>query len=293
MKLSVVTVVRAGSQPVLSLLASLQNEAPAEIIVVNCCGPAVAEAIAERFPDYEIVEEFEEATSAQARYAGVKRSTGGIVAIVHERYRIPERWLAAVEAVHQRDIDAAGGGIAPAPEYGAMEWAMYLTEYSQVAPPLPDGLLDLKRSMLLPGGNISYKRRVFDMAPMGHALSELDFHEALYHAGARFYRCQAMDVQFASSLTLEEYREERRKFSRAYGALRFRDASAASRALGAGARLALPPLLLARYARQTFANAQLRGKFWPALPWMTYFAWIQMQAEMAGILNGSVSPPRL
>lgn len=292
MNIAVVTVARAGYELAARVLSDLRDQGPGrEAIVVNCCGPSVTQALAASFPTVNIVEVSAGLTGAQARYAGIKNSTAEVVAVVHERYRIPPGWCAAIESAQRQDVDVAGGGIAPGPGFGNMEWAMYLTEYSQVAPPLPEGPLDLQASKMLPGGNVSYKRRVFEMAPMDQALSELDFHEALHRAGARFSRCSGMDVQFASPLTFGEYLEERRRFSRAYGARRFRTASVPARALAAASRLALPPLLLTRYARQSWAKADLRAQFWPALPWMAYFAWIQTREEIAGIMNGTDLPP--
>ncbi len=292
MNIAVVTVARAGYEIASRLLSDLQDQGPdREVLVVNCCGPGVTQALVESFPAVKIVEVSDRLTGAQARYAGVRNSTAEVVAVVHERYRIPPGWFAAIETAHQQDIDAVGGGIAPGPGFGNMEWAMYLTEYSQVAPPLPAGPLDLMASKLLPGGNVSYKRLVFEVAPMDQALSELDFHEALHRAGARFSRCSGMDVQFASPLTLAEYLEERRRFSRAYGARLFQNASVLARYLAAASRLALPPLLLTRYARQSLAKTDLRAHFWGALPWMTYFAWIQTREEIAGIINGTDVPP--
>lgn len=286
MTIAVVTVARAGAGVIERLLANLEDEAAGrELVVVNCGGPDIAARVASRFPRVKLVQGHAGLTGAQSRYLGIEQTSADVVAVVHERYAIPRGWLAAVEAVHRRDIDVAGGGIAPGTAYSNLAWAMYLTEYSQVAPPLPEGPLDRKSAMLLPGGNVSYKRRVFALAPMAQALSELDFHEALHAAGVRFVRAPGMDVQFAAPLTLAEYREERSKFSHAYGMRRFAGAPAAARLLAAAARLALPPLLLARYARQAWAKRNLRRRYLPALPWMAYFAWIQMRAEMAGILS--------
>lgn len=291
MTIAVVTVARAGPEALVRLLNDLRVEGLGhETIVVNCSGDGVTGAIAERFPGLKMVVASPNLTGAQARYAGIRHTTADVVAVVHERYKIQPGWFGAIEAAHQQEIDVAGGGIGPAPGFSGLEWAMYLTEYSQVAPPLPEGLLDLQSAMLLPGGNVSYKRRVFELAPMDQALSELDFHEALHRAGARFSRSRGMDVQFAAPLSLDEYREERSKFSRAYSARRFAGASAPARVLAAASRLALPPLLLTRYARQSLAKDNLRTRLWTALPWMAYFAWIQMRAEMAGILNGSAGP---
>lgn len=293
MTISIVVAVRAERLPVLNLLASingLKERARLEVAVVNCCGEPAAAEIGRRFPEQRIIDVPAHLTRAQARYEGVKNTSGEIVAILHERYCVSDAWLAALESAHQRDVDVIGGPVAPRPGLNGEAWAIYLAEYSANAPPLAEGPLDRDAAVALPGGNASYKRRVFGMARMQDALWELDFHESLHRAGARFYRSAAMCAEYGTPPDLEEYYGERRRASREYGAFHSRGATGPARFMQAAARIALPPLMLSRYARRALAKPGLRGRFWPALPRLAYFSWIQMTAEMTGILSSQTPP---
>ena len=259
----------------------------AEIVVVNCCGDATASAISAACPEARIVPGNSRWPNARVRWEGIRFTTGDPVVVLQERYEIGEGWYAAMQAALRGDVGVAGGTVSPGLGYSRREWAMYLTEYSHIAPPMPEGMLDLRNAAFLPGGNVSYRRYVFDLAPMGGHLSELDFHASLYRAGVRFTRCAGMDARFASTLSLAEYCEERRTFSRRYGQLHGREKSILLRTVQAAARFALPPLLLTRCIRQSLPRPQLRRRLWGAFPWMSYFAWIQMMEEISGILTAS------
>ena len=284
---SAVVVVRAGPQPVERLIAAIGRwPGPAEIVVVNCRGEDVGNALAAH-PNVNVVPGNLEWSIARARWEGIRLTTGDPVAVLHERYEITDGWYDAMRAALRDETDVVGGTTSPGAGYGRLQWAMFLTEYAHIAPPMPNGPLDLNGAAMLPGGNVSYRRRVFDVARMGDHLSELDFHASLFRAGVRFERSAGMDARFVSTLSLDEYREERRAFSRRYGQLHGSGKPAPIRVAQAAARLALPPLLLARRIRQALPKPELRPHLFGALPWMSYFAWIQSVEEIAGILTAS------
>jgi hypothetical protein len=118
-------------------------------------------------------------------------------------------------------------------------------------------------------------------------MCELDFHEALYRAGARFVCRQEMSAEFAWPPSMEEYLAERRQVSRDFARFRARGSGGVARGMAAAARLALPPLLLSRYAARSLARRDLRARFLPALPWIARFSFVQMVAEIEGILSSS------
>jgi hypothetical protein len=272
---SLVVVARVGSHPVahsLACMESLAEHARLEVIVVNQCGPA-------HFPTARVIDVPATLTLAQARHAGVERSTGEIVAIVDERYRVSDAWLAALEQTHAHGVDVVSGPVTPSPTLTNRQWAMYLTEYSHLA-----GRFDPVR---IPGGNASYKRRVFQMASLPNAVSELDFHEALHRGDARFVHNPKMSAEFAWPPSMDEYLAERRQVSRDFASSRALNAGRVARGMAAAARLALPPLLLSRYAARSLARRDLRARFLSALPWIARFTWVQMAAEIEGILSSS------
>jgi hypothetical protein len=287
-KISVVVLARTQSLPVLRALesiAALKKEASIEVVVVNCCGERCQRRIAERFPKYAIINVPPTASTAQARFAGVVHSTGDIVAMVAERYTVSDSWLAALEKGHESEVEVVGGPVAVSVLRSWAEWAMFLVDYAHATPPLSVGLLNLTDAKMLPGGNVSYKRRAFQMASMEGALWELDFHEALYRAGARFVRRNEMQAEFASPYTLHEFLMERRRVSHDLAAMRVRGMSAPARLFAAVVWLALPPVLIFRTLRHSLAKPSLRRAVFGALPLVVRFSFVQTAAEIRGILT--------
>src|SRR5579862_5262575 len=137
MRTSIVVVARSDSRPVVQSLACIEGlaeRARLEVVVVN---QAVNQCGAAHFPTARVVDVPATLTLAQARHAGVERSTGEIVAIVDERYRVTGGWLAAMEEAHtgvvDRDVDVVSGPVTPSATLTIQQWAMYLTEYSHLA----------------------------------------------------------------------------------------------------------------------------------------------------------------
>jgi hypothetical protein len=141
---------------------------------------------------------------------------------------------------------------------------------------------------MLPGGNVSYKRRAFERANMGQALWELDFHDALFRAGATFVRAGGMNAVFAHPFTLREYLAERYEVSRDLAALRVQNASRVA-AIGAGiARIALPAVLTFRIARRSIQRGYGQRLVF-ALPWILFYTAVQTVGEM----HGCFAPSRI
>jgi hypothetical protein len=123
------------------------------------------------------------------------------------------------------------------------------------------------------------------MAPLQNALWEVDFHRALYRAGARFLRRNDMRAEFASPYTLDECLVERRRVSHDLAALRFRGMGRVARMLTATAWTCLPPVLTLRTLCRALAKPVLRQAVWRALPWVVRFSLVQTRAEIQGILS--------
>jgi hypothetical protein len=288
-KTSIVIVARTRCLPVLNALASvyrLKESGRLEVTVVNCCGVVARQQINQAHPRLKVIDASDVLTLAQSRHLGVEHSTGDVIAILHERYTITDAWLASLESAHAEDVEVVAGPVAPPPSLTNAEWAMYLTEYAHAAPPVADRQVGLKEAMLLPGGNVSYKRRVFQMAAMSDAMWEVDYHAALYRAGARFLRLQAMCAELGSFYTMEEYLAERRWISREFAALRFHNRGVATVAIAALSRLGLAPVLASRTVRQLLKKPGLWRPLCLASPWIMRFGLVQTLAELDGILYG-------
>ena len=282
---------RSGSEPVLSALASL-NRLPQfnelEVVVANCCGATVERAIARSFPQIKVVDLPAQSTIADSRHAAIRNTSGDLVAILHERYHVPGNWLDVIWDAH--GTQAAGvisGCVGPSMRMTLAQWAMFLTEYAGVAPPVSRGLLERAEACKIPGGNVSYKRSVFEKASMEGFLWELDFHAALFDREAQFYREPALVAEFGHPYTVREYIRERVAVSRELAGRRCSGIGLAPRLLLAASRFALPLVLLARIARTLARKKVYAGRFILALPWMAAFSMVQVWGEVSGYLSAS------
>lgn len=285
--ISIIIAARTGPAPVITCLRSLERlpeRSTIEVIVTDCCDGAVEQELRREFSHVLVVRAVPGASIAQARHAAACRATGELIAVLHERYAVREDWVRAVLAAHEGACDVAAGCVAPSARLPLSAWAMYLSEYAHVCPPMPSGPLPDNEAAMVPGGNVTYKRRVLSLADMGQALWELDFHQALLKAGARFVRGANMDVEFAHPFSVREYIAERFAVSRDLAALRLCGGSPASALVYAVTRLALPPVLLARMGGR-IARTPYKARLLHALPWMLFFTVVQTWGEMVGALS--------
>ena len=256
--------------------------------MVNCGAREIATAIRARFPSQIVIEVPENTTLMQARLTGMERSTRNHVAVLNERYSVSEQWLAALLEEHAGvKADIVSGVVAAPASLSTVEWAMYLTEYSASAPPVPREVATLPEAAALPTGNVRYAKQILETANIKGATTDLDLHSSLFRAGARFMRDNRMQVEFACPNTLEEYLAERRQVSYDFARHRARRMSPPARVFAAVLRLGLPPWFLLRTSRQVWRKSPLRARFWRALPWMVRFSFIQMAAEMRGFLSST------
>ena len=286
---SLVISARSGIQPILSTLASL-NRLPQfnelEVVVANCCGAAVERAIAGGFPQVKVINLPAQSTIADSRHAAIRNTSGDLVAILHERYHVPANWLDVIwHAHHTQAGGVISGCVGPPRELTLAQWAMFLTEYAGVSPPLSGGLLDRTEACKIPGGNVSYPRAVFEKTPMEGFLWELDFHAALFDRGVQFYREPALVAEFGYPYTVREYIQERVAVSREFARRRCSGIGLAPRLLLAASRFALPLVLLARIARIVGRKKLYAGRFILALPWMAAFSMVQVWGEISGYLS--------
>lgn len=282
--ISVVIAVRDGSAPVCGLLESLRlPPLPAEIIIANCCGEDVTRAIARCYPEAIVVDVPPETSLADSRHLAIEKASGNVIAVLHERYQIREGWIETIKRSHESNAaEVITGCVGPKTPLSRAQWAMYLSEYMNAAPPKPSGHLSRAEAMIIPAGSTSYKREVFRKGSMAGHLWEIDFHGALFDRGAEFYRDSQIVVDWATPYSIPEYIAERKRVSRDFAAWRAAKMRTSTRVVSAFSRIALPPLVLARVARAAFRNRALAKRFTVALPWILGFAMVQTWGEMQG-----------
>jgi len=292
-RLSVVIAARSGVAPVLRCLGSLENlaEWPSfEVIVVNCCGQQLGEQVKALHPAVKVISVNADRSIAQARDAGIRQASGELIAVLHERYTVTKDWIQVVLESQRAECDVVGGCVAPSTRLSSAAWAMYLSEYAHIAPPMPGGALDFKEATMLPGGNVSYKRQIFGLASMENALWELDFHAKLFQESARFVRNPEMIAEFAHPHTLREYLSERFHVSYDLAAQRAANMGHMARLAAALARVALPVLLSVRISMRVFHRRKNRFHLLIAFPWILFFSAIQTVGEARGYLFPRKTP---
>lgn len=287
---SIVICARSGPEPVLGALESLDRlpeREHLEIIVANCCGPRTNRAIAERYPPVKVVDLAAKTSIAESRNAAIEKTTGEIVAILHERYQVAPNWIQLIGQAHAtHTAEVIAGCVGPPPAMTTPQWAMFLTEYSHIMPPLPSGLLVRQAACMIPGGNVSYKRSVFQRVPMSGFMWELDFHAALFDRGVRFYRDGRIIAAYAHLPKVGEYTTERREISRELACRRAAGMAPVLRLAVAASRMLLPAAVAARVCAAVWKRNGLHlSHFLQALPWMARFSIIQAGAEMSGWMS--------
>lgn len=184
------------------------------------------------------------------RLAGVAHAAAQRVAVLGERYEIGEGW---VEAALAACGDVAVGCIAPPRNPSYSDWAIYLSEYSHVAPPV---------HACLPQGNVVYSSV----------------------AGGAICFDPGLTVSFARPPGLREYLRERYRESVQWAA----EQHARVPFLSAFSRIGLPALLLWRRARNVFSRRRYRVRFLAALPYLLLFSVVEATGEMVGFLSDGV-----
>jgi glycosyltransferase involved in cell wall biosynthesis len=155
----------------LASLASLEPDAPWEVIVVDNNSPdntrAVVETAARTFP-VELRYLFErEQGRSPALNAGIRAARGAIIATTDDDVRVPADWLnRAAEGLHRMECDYVGGRVLPIwgaprpawiPNHGGKQWAVIaLLDYG--TQPIEFG------SRVPLGVNMAFRREAFGKA---------------------------------------------------------------------------------------------------------------------------------
>ncbi len=231
--------------------------------------------------DVELVVVEEDASRSEfaMRLEGLRRATGEIVAVVGDRYEIRPGWLRSVK---DSQADVESGCVEPGTGLSWAGWAMYLAEYSHVAPPMPAEVLDARGAALVPGGNAVYRRGIWDGAAGCEA--ENAWHLALFRSGARFRRQPAMLAAFSTPPGVKTYVRQRFAASKAWGRARADGLRPGARMAGAVSRLLLPALLIWRRGRNCWGRGRHRARLAAALPWLVLFALVESVGEFVGFL---------
>jgi GT2 family glycosyltransferase len=256
----------------------------AEVVVADCCGPAVAERIARTYPHVRLHSFAERLTVPQLRAFAINASRGDVVVMTEDHCVPTEDWYQRILEAHERLPHLAiGGTIDNAATERLVDWAVFLCEYSEFVSPMRAGVV-----AALPGPNVSYKRAAIPLMQglldEGHWENVL--HGRLQERGFPLYLEPSIRVLHRKFFGLGEFLSQRYHYGRGFAGVRVQGAPAAKKAVFAAGAAALPPLILSRIARRLFGRARHRVIYLKSLPLLVLFTLSWTLGEMVGYVSG-------
>lgn len=272
---TVVIAARGGPEPATRALASLEGQDAAVLVVFPKSEPE------SKPPKVPAIAADSQSFSA-LRAEGVRRAASPVVAVLSQDYTVKADW--AVVVSQPVDAEVVCGEVHP-PEAGWTSRAAYLWEYAHLAPPCRPGPLSAEESRLVPAGAVVYRGRAIDERRLLDHPSELDYHARMAADGLRFYREPRLRVVYHPPPSLSAFRADRRRWSGDDAGRRYGHKSLAKRLLLAASRVALPPILLARF----FSALRSKPRYWcsaaVSAPLLILFALDQTAGEVGALLT--------
>ncbi len=288
-RLSVVALAFGGGLS--QCLAALQPQADAlnvEVVVPYDSTLEDPDALKRAFPGIRFSELPGIRTPAELRSVGAAMATGDVIAFLEGHCRPAADWCARVLAAHRAPHAAIGGPIEKGlPDEGgddtALNWSVYLADYSRYMLPLPEGA-----THSLSDCNVSYKRAALDATRDQWAT---EFHEnvinaALRGAGQTLWFDPAMAVFEQRRLSVGAALRDRFSFGRLFGSTRVPGVALPKRVAWSAAAVLMPPLLVARVAGNLRRRGRHRNQLLRCLPALTMISAAWMAGEAVGYLTG-------
>jgi predicted dehydrogenase len=288
--LSVVALAFGGGLP--QCLAALVPQASAlgaEVIVPHDSTLSERAALQTAFPSVRFTELSGVRTPAELRAVGARMSTGDVVAFLEGHCRPAPDWCQRIMTAHRSPHAAVGGPIEKGlPDDGhndsALNWSVYLADYSRYMLPLPEGA-----THALSDCNVSYKRAALDTT-RDHWSTE--FHEnvvnsALRSSGETLWFDPGMTVFEQRQLSVGAALRDRFSFGRLFGSTRVPGVALPKRLVWSAAALLMPPLLVARVVATLRRRGRHSDQLLRALPSLTMISAAWMAGEAVGYLTGS------
>lgn len=198
-------------------------------------------------------------------------------------------WCARVMEAHESDHAAVGGavekGFPPdSTRDSALNWAVYLTDYSRYMNPMPAG-----PAPSLTDCNVTYKRSALEQIA---DVWRTEFHEnvvngRLRELGHTLWFDPRIIVREHRPLTWSHTLRDRYTFGRLFASTRVAGAPLLKRVVWAGASLLMPPVLAARAARNLLVRGRHRAQIPRCAPALLAVSTVWMLGEMVGYLTAS------
>jgi predicted dehydrogenase len=288
--LSVVALAFGGGLP--RCLASLREQVAAtraQVIVPHDDTLEDVDGLRQAFPAVAFVSLGGTRTPAELRAVGAARATGDVVAFLEGHCLPAPDWCQRILAAHQSKHAGVGGPIEKGlpegkPNDSALNWAVYMADYSRYMMPLPEGA-----THALSDCNVSYKRSALEET---RKLWTSEFHEnvvngALHRNGHSLWFDPAVVVFEQRELDLGDALRDRFNFGRLFGSTRVPGVGFPKRAVMAAAALLMPPLLVGRVVGTLRRRGRHQDQLLRSMPSLVMISTAWMVGEAIGYLTGT------
>ncbi len=271
-------------------LSSLAGQQATEVIVADCSDADRTPVLAARFPNVKFCHYNRRMSIPRLRWAGVRQSTGEIVALT-ECWMVPSPgWVAALRETHlKHPADPAVGGPVGFPPPGRSAplflWADYFSDYVQFMPPADDGYRDE-----LPGHNCSYKRWVLD--EFSDLIERGDWepliHRRLKNRGYRLRFAGRAEVHYSGHLPRRKILPQRFHYGRWFAG-ELRHGMGVPERILRGILFPVVPFVMLRRAWKAVSRKAGRRRLARSAAWLLVFYAAWSLGEGCGYLFGSGS----
>ena len=261
-----------------------------EILVPFAADAADIAALSGHYPETTFIPVRGARTPAELRARAVAAANAEVVALIEDHCVPHHDWCARILAAYSNlsePFAGVGGAVEKGlPAYGkndtALNWAVYMTDYSRYMNPLPGGPI-----AEISDTNSSYrKRELFEILSVWKA----EFHEnvvndVLRQRGRRLWFAPDVIVSEQRSLTLRAALRDRYAFGRLFASTRVEHSTIGRRIFLAAASCAMPPVLVLRVARTLLQRRKHRAQFVRSFPHLLLVTSAWMAGEMMGYLT--------
>lgn len=285
-KISVVMVSINGSSALdecLEALSRQRGNVESEVIVVSYCQNNPPERVRGNLSQVKFLSVADRPGIPELRARGMACASGDIVAITEDCCIPNEHWYEEILKAYERGYDVVGGAVINGSQNGLVNWAVYLCEYSQSLPPIPEGEV-----FSITGNNAAYRKEILDKVDdsIKRHYWEFFLHQELRKKGVRLFSIPAMIVKKKKEYRFLYFLTQRFYYSRSFAGMRSKWLSIKARLALAFLTPLLPPLLIWRMARQVARKKLYRGKFALSLPLLASFMISYALGEFIGYIFG-------
>lgn len=285
MKLSVIVVSLNDINVLAQCLAALRDQVlatGAELLVVRRSLPQdpAWTALRHAHPHVAWIDAPADATIPQQRGLGIRRSLGEIVGLLEDDCAANGGWCAAAIAAHEGRYNAVGGPIEPGNYTHGLDWAVFFCEFGRFLPP-QQGVAGV-----LPGTNVTYRRRALETVDMAQGLYEVFLHQQWQAAGQQLLAEPGLLVKNVNHWSASKVLKGAYHHGRTFAAMRVAETRGPRRFLYGALSPLLPLVQTLRVVRLVFARKRYRPALVRALPWIVAFTGSWAWGELHGYWLG-------